>query len=280
MELNIRLEKNLPTVVSDAVSYETGCTRAQLADPSITAYEHHGAEFTTSDRGALPALFEDLILGRPLPLTLATRSLQDVDTLVAITLFLHRDLAIHPATPKLVYTVDFLHRLGLPALAHIDVADARFFASLRAHFPEGLSQHETASRLASAVDWLREYVLNGTIPVVGPEPTPVTILNQGDNGLVVAKTSGDLWDGWVDLYSLGFLRGILISEGGRKRVLAARKSLHIAFDLPRAEGLLNYLEKSAGQAPGWQVTNDGLWLEHRAGTALSVDAMSSVLTHV
>src|SRR5215831_14816074 len=100
MELNVRIESALTGPIESAVSFETGLTRRQLQEN--IAYEHHGEDFSPDDKGALPSFFEDLLLGRPMPPTFATRSIQDVDTLVAIALFLHRDLATHPNTPGFV----------------------------------------------------------------------------------------------------------------------------------------------------------------------------------
>lgn len=285
MELNVRIEKGLPPIVPGAISFETGSARADLDVPDVFAYEHHGADFTSSDRGALPMFFEDLIMGRAMPLTLATPSIQDVDTLVAIALFLHRDLATHPATPELVYSVDFVHRLGLPALAHIEESKARFLSAMRGHFPEkGLGQRELSARVTSAVGWIREYIHEGKLPPLGLVPrSEVRILNQGTNGFVVAVTKESLWDGWVELYRLGFLRGVLVeyAPGDRQRVLIARKSHMVRFDLVTAARALNQIEIAMGELPEWTVTKDGLWLAGpEQGTLLLLQQTLEILTRV
>jgi hypothetical protein len=284
MELNVRIEKALPALVPGAISFETGARRADLDAPDVFAYEHHGEEFRPSDRGALPCFFEDLLLGRPLPLTFATHSIQDIDTLVAIAVFLHRDLATHPATPELVYTADFVHRLGLPALAHIAEDKARFLSALRGYFPEkGLSQRELSERVVTAVGWVREYLQEGRIPVLGPVPqSDIRVLDHGTSGFVVAETPGNLLDGWVELFRLGFLRGVLFGHraGDRKAVLVARKSHFVALDLPAAARALNQLEITMGETPEWTVSRDGLWLEHQAGTLLLLSQVLAVLVRV
>ena len=285
MELNVRIEKNLPALVPDAVSFETGIKRADLAVPGIFAYEHHGEDFTPDDKGALTQLFEDLILGRTLPLTLAVRSVQDIDTLVAIALFLHRELATHPAMPEFIYTVDFVHRLGLPALAHIAEDKARFFSALRDYFPEkGLSQRELSARVTTAVGWVREHILQGTLPVLGAVPrSEVRVLNQGTNGFVVAVTKESLWDGWVELYRLGFLRGVLVeyAPGDRQRVLIAKKSHFVQFDLGTAARAINQVETAMGESSEWTVSTDGLWLQGpAAGTLLLLRQILEILTRV
>jgi len=285
MELNVRIEKNLPTIVPDAVSFETGCTKQQAQDPAIVAYEHHGEEFTTQDRGALPSFYEDLLLGRAMPLTFATKSVQDPDTLLAIALFLHRDLATHPHTAGFVYIVDFVHRLGLPALAHIEEDLARFLAALRVYFPDqGISQRELSLRVTTAVGWIRDYIHEGPIPLLGPTPrTEVRILDHGTQGFVVAETQSTLWDGWVELFRTGFLRGILVdhSAGDRKDCLIARKSLYLGFDLPMAQRLLNQMETAMGELPEWTTTPDGLWLKSPPeGTLLLLRDILEVLVRV
>lgn len=282
MDLNVRIDKTLPVWSSDVVNFETGASKAQTLDPALYVYDHHGQEFTTRDRGALPAFYEDVILGRPLPTTFATPAIKDVDTLVAITLFLHRGIATHPGMPQLVYTVDFVHRLGLPALAHLDESLARFLSSLREYSTkEGLSERVTGERISNSVQWLIQYLQEGEFATLGATPdSAVRILDQGTGGFVVAE--GRSLDGWVELYRMGFLRGILIQvDGERKRILAARKSALVPMDLVLAGRLLNQLEVATGaEHGGWSVSTDGLWLEHAEGTLLLLDQILAVLARV
>jgi hypothetical protein len=285
MDLNVRIEKNLPQIVPNAVSFETGLSKTQLEDPSVIAYEHHGPEFSASDKGALPSFYEDLILGRPMPTTLATPQIQDIDTLLAIALFLHRDLAIHPNTSGIVYTVDFVHRLGLPALAHLDSNLARFFSALRVYFPDRLGQQELSKRLQDAVGWLKEYIEEGTLAVVGSSPlTDIRILSKGTGGFVVAvnESLGPLLDGWVELYRVGFLKGILIKRSGDKiHVVIARKSLYLPFDLIKACHILNQMETAMGELPDWKVSPDNLWLwSPEEGTLILVQHITEVLVRI
>jgi hypothetical protein len=284
MDLKVRIEKGLPPIVPGAISFETGASRANLDVPDVVAYEHHGKDFTIFDRGALPAFYEDLLLGRAMPVVFATPSIQDIDTLLAIALFLHRDLATHPATTSFVYTVDFVHRHGLPALAHIDADLARFLSALRTHFPDkGLSQRETSARLTQAIGWLREHIHEGQLPVLGAPPrAEVRILDHGTTGFVVAETTESLWDGWVELFRAGFLRGILIdSTSERKRVLIARKSPFLPFDLALAARILNQMETAMGELPDWVVRLDGLWLEGPSdGTLILLQDILNVLVRM
>jgi hypothetical protein len=282
MELNVRIETALSGVIDGAVSFETGLTREQCLDPQVVGYEHHGQGFNEDDKGALPCFFEDLLLGRPMPLTFATPRVQDIDTLVAIALFLHRDLAINPSTAGFVYQVDFVHRRGLPALAHLDEPLARFLSAMRQHFPDkGLSQRELSERVMQAVEWLREYLCQGAIPVLGPQPGEVRILDQGTRGFAVAEATGNLWDGWVDLYRLGFLRGVLVTRhGDRSHHLIAKKSHYVQFDLAAAARLLNQMEVAMGEPPEWRVSADGLWLEVPGGTLILLKDVLQVLTRV
>lgn len=278
IELTVRIEPDLPSVVKDAVSFETGASRLELSH-NLCVYEHHGPEFSPGDRGALPAFFEDLILGRPLPFVFATRSLQDVDTVLAIALFLQRDLAVHPATAPFVSLVDFVHRLGLPALAHVGSDEARFLCMIRSYLPEtGLSKRETASRLSKVIEWMRAYILQGEVPHLGVPPVSVRIVDRGTNGFVLAETAGSLFDGWVELYRQGFLRGLLVNvgSGDRRHVLAARKSTFIQLDLEMGVRLLNEMERAMGELPEWKT--DGFWLESPPeGSLLLVSHIMDVL---
>jgi hypothetical protein len=283
VDLKVLIEPDLPPVVPDAVSFETGATRGQAADPSLFVYEHHGQDFSTSDPGALTSLFEDLVLGRALPLTFATPALQDVDTLVAVALFLQRELAVHPDMPPFVYTVDFVHRRGFPALAHIEQDLARFLCFLRNYFPEkGLSKREFGERLQTACSWVRDYVVDRRFPHLGAAPAPIRVLQQGTNGFAVAEAQGALIDGWVQLYQQGFLRGLVVSSpvgGGRRRMLGARKSHYVDLDLNVASRLLNEMERAMGELPDWE--SDGLWLKGpEDGSLLLVSHVLDVLIRV
>jgi hypothetical protein len=285
MDLNVRIEKGLPALVPDAISFETGATKAQVEDPHVLAYEHHGPEFSASDRGALPSFYEDLILGRPMPLTLATTALHDIDTLTAIALFLHRDLATHPATTGFVYTVDFVHRLGFQALAHIETDLARFITVLRNQFPEnGLSQSQLSERITTSVGWIREYIHHGTFPTLGVAPnSDVRVIDIGTTGFVLANTKGNLWDGWAELYRRGHLRGVLVREHteDRRQVLVARKSLWVPFNLTTASRVLNEMETAMGELPEWRTTSDELWLEGPPeGTLILLQHLMAVLIRV
>lgn len=285
MDLNVRIEKDLPQIVPEAVSFETGASREQLLDPSVIAYEHHGPEFTVSDQGALPAFFEDLILGRPMPTTLATPAIQDVDTIVAVALFLHRDLATHPNMPGFVYVTDFVHRMGLPAMSHLDDHLSRFYSALRAYLPDkGLSQRELSQRLQNAVGWVRKYIHEEAIPFVGSPPkVAVRVIDHGTNGFVVAEGTGPLLDGWVELYRQGHLRGLLVGPAfdDRRQALIARKSPFLPFNLEMAARILNQMESAMGELPEWSVSPNRLWLEGpKEGTLILVQDLLKVLTRV
>lgn len=282
VDLKVRIEPDLPAIVPDSVSFETGATRDQAADPDLYVYEHHGKGFGVADPGALTAFFEDLILGRALPLSFATTGIHDVDVLVAIALFLQRDLAIHPAMPGFIAAVDLVHRRGLPALAHIDADLARFLCILRAYFPEkGLTKREFGDRLATSVGWVRDYVMDGRLPHAGAPLTPIRVIQAGTNGFILGETSGSLIDGWVEAYRQGYLRGLLVSPDvdGRRFMLGSRKSAYIAFDLPMAARLLNQMEGAMGELPEWK--SDGLWLESPTdGTLILTSHIIEVLVRV
>lgn len=281
VELRVRVEEGLPPIVPDAVSFETGASLAQASDPDLFVYEHHGSEFGPAFPGALTSYFEDLLLGRPFPLTFATPCLADVDTITAIALHLNRDLAVHPMTPAFVSTVDLVHRRGAPALAHIEPDLARFLCFVRTFLEAGLTQREIGDRLGTAIGWIREYLEEGRLPHLAPTLSSTRVVDTGTNGFVVAETTGPLVDSWVDLFRQGFLRGVLFSaaENDRRKVLAARKSHYLAFDLSLAVHLLNQMETAMGELPEWET--DGFWLRGPAdGTLLLVSHVIEVLLRV
>jgi hypothetical protein len=96
-----------------------------------------------------------------------------------------------------------------------------------------------------------------------PPPPPMPdVKDIGTNGFVWAETAwaASLDEGWVDLFRMGHLRGILVTSpmGGRRRVRIARKSLWTALNLDAACSVLNEMEAAMGQPPGWQVRGDAL----------------------
>jgi hypothetical protein len=281
LEFKVVIEPKTAPVLPNTLTYETGATRSQAADPDLYAYEHHGDGFGQADPGALTSFFEDLILGRSMPLVFATRAIRDVDTLFAMALFLHRELAIHPAMSGIVAQVDLVHRRGLPMLGHLDRDFARFLRLLRAYFPEGLSQTNMGHRLTMAMGWIREYVLEGKLPALGKPFADAHVLDRGTDGFVVATTTGDLLEGWVTLFSHGHLRGILVGADveGRRKVLCARKSHFRTFDLDMAARLFNEMEAAIGEDASWKASGDWLWGPPR-GTVLQLPHMLEILIRV
>lgn len=275
--------QNVPVTSPDAVSYETGASPKQTRDESTFAYEHHGSEFDSVSPGALQRLYEDLLLGRALPLRFETRAIAGIDTLVAIAVFMHRDIAIHPSMPAFVATVDAAHRLGVAYAAHLDPPVERFLRLLRAYvIPDApLSKNDVASRLTTALGWVRAYVTDGDLPHLGVLPPPPRVLDRGTNGFVVAQATGSLPEAWIDLYRSGHLRGVVVGPDtdGRRRVLAARKSQHLPFDLLRAATYLNEIERSMGEPPEWCA--DNLWLHGpKDGTTLLLSHIVEVFLRV
>jgi hypothetical protein len=276
-ELKIRVETELPAVVEEAVSYETGASRAQAADPELYVYEHHGKEFGWSDPGALTCFFEDVMLGRPMPIVFATKSIGDVDTLVAMTLFMHRDLALVPRLTSLVAAADLVHRRGAPAMAHVDIELANFFRFLRQYFHKVEGWRELSQRVKRSVAWIRDYVTEGNIPRWN-EPPPTRIIDMGTQGFVVGESAAPLGDAWVGLFRQGFTRGVVFSPDveGRRHVLATRKGPYVPFKLDIAAKALNEVERVLGELPEWKT--DGMWLQSPPeGTVILVTDVLKVL---
>jgi hypothetical protein len=281
IQLQVSIDPKNQGIIQDAISFETGLTRSQAAGADLYAYEHHGAEFTAVDPGALTSFFEDVVLGRPLPLKFAASFIR-LDTLFAITLFLHRDLATHPSLPAVVAEVDLVHRRGLAMYGHVDSDRSKFFRLLGALFPSTLTKAEEGERLRIAVEWIYEYVKNGALPHLGPDFPAPGIVEVGSNGFVFATTpSADTHAAWVELYRLGFLRGVLVGpeERGRRQVLASRKSVFVEFNLYRAADILNEMEHAMGEPAEWAL--DELWLRGPSeGTILLVSQMMAVFLRI
>jgi hypothetical protein len=278
---SIRIEPDLPTIVPDTITYETGASVEQTRDRALHVYEHHGEGFQRESPGALMRFFEDLCSGRPMPIAFGTRRIQDFDTLFALALFLHRDIATHPSAPGLYASVDMVHRLGDAFLGHLDPNLDRFLRRLRTHFPSGLSKREAGERLKTAMDWIHSYVLTGNLPHLGRGTPAPKIIEVGTNGFVVAQSEGPLFDAWVDLYRAGYLRGTVFSpdKDSRRHVLASKKSGHVDFDLVSAARILNDMERAMGELPEW--STDGLWLRSpETGTLILPSHLVTLLVRV
>jgi hypothetical protein len=279
-----------------AISFKTGLTRAQAADPTLYAYEHHGAEFSATDPGALWSFYQDVMLGRPMPTKFMTRFL-NVDVVVAVALFLHRDLLTHPSFLKIVSQVDFAHRLGAQGLAHIEPEVRNLVLALDEFVrpKEYIRENERAKRLTVAVEWVHDFTHGGTKvpPFHIPQPQIKTV---GSNGFVVAATPKPLFrqmfTGWTRLYEQGYLRGLLYTstaehepekddepETGLRHMTASRKSMYVRFDLSKAAAILSEVETAAGNPKRWIA--EELWLYSPwGGTVLSVDDVLEVLLRV
>jgi hypothetical protein len=278
---SIRIEPDLPTIVPDTITYETGASVEQTRDPTLYAYEHHGEGFQRGSPGALMRFFEDLCSGRPMPIMFGTRRIQDFDTLFALALFLHRDIATHPSAPGLYASVDMVHRLGDTFLGHLDPSLDRFLRRLRTHFSSGLSKREAGERLKTALEWIHDYVLTGHIPHLGRGAPAPKLIEVGTDGFVVAQSEGPLFDAWVDLYRAGHLRGVVFSQDkdSRRHVLASRKSDLVSFDLTGAARILNDMERAMGELPEW--STDGLWLRSpEMGTLILPSHLVTLLVRV
>lgn len=206
----------------------------------------------------LPAFFEDLIRGRPFPTNLVARELTP-SIMVAVTVFLHRNLALHPGMLPLVASCGLVDRFGMAGMAHIDRDLAKFFKLLVAYMPAEMGRTERQTKLETVVGWVQEYVERGRFPALPPEPKLPRILDTGTGGFVLAEGL-HLEDGWLELFRQGFIWGVMLTpaQDDRRRVLAARKSAFAPMDTRKGAAAFNDAERAMGEHPGWQA--DELWL--------------------
>lgn len=281
MDLQVLIDPALPAVVPDAVTFECGASLEQVSAQGSFVYEHHGKEFGIEHQGALSRFFEDITLGPKLPKTFATHSIRDVDTLVAIALFLNRDLVLVPATVGFVAQVDLIHRRGVSMLGSLDSLMVTFIRLLRAYFPEGLNKAEIGKRIGTTSAWIRDIITEGNYPSTGKSLPQVRVLDRGTTRFVVAETDGDLVEGWIVLFSMGFTRGVLLGpeKDGRRQVVAARKSALVSLDVHKSALLLNQIETALGGSSTWECKGDWLWCP-KNGTTLTLAHMLEVFLRV
>lgn len=272
IDLQVVVDPAAPAALDDAVTFETGATRAQVADPGLYAYNHHGPEFSRADPGALTTLVLDLLQGRPMPLRFVTHRLGKPDVLLAITAFLRRDICIAPRLLGLVAEVDTAHRFGTAFLAHLEPDLCAFLAHLDAYLPAGLNKQEQGRRLGLAVEWVADYVNHGALPQVRRWPRSLQIVEHGTGGFGVGRTEGEPVYGWVEMFRRGYLRGAVLGPGGA--VWIGRKSGYVPFDLDRGAFLLTELEgRPWGREGEWVISPEG-------GTRLPLDSLLSVLVRI
>ena len=255
LQFQVTVDPGQPALVEDTICFETGARGNQIG-PMV--YEHHGVDFNQRSTGALTQFFEDLICGTPFPLNFTTREIRGPDTILAITLFLNRDLALNPATLGLVYGVDLVHKFGPSMLAHLDPTIAGFLRSFNKFFPDTLSKVNRGERIGTAVQWIREYLIDGRIPTIGAPLPEVRVLDIGTNGFVLAETSSPTIESWEVLYRLGHLRGVLIGApvGDSIPILVSRKNERAWSNLPHCIPFLNDLDAISGGVSEWRLEGD------------------------
>lgn len=247
MELRVTVDPDLPKLLTEPVvawgEFEGTC---------------HGLSIYAPGPGPSPLsrLFVDLICGRPLPLTLVTRSLRDLPTLVAMSLFMDRTLCLHPMASIVVSAVELATHLQEGGLAHVDRDLARLIVFLESYITTpAINRAEEGRRMRQVVTWLRAYAERGELPSFPRSEELPTVVDRGTHGFVLATAAGSLVDAVIELYRGGYLRGVVFAAlgNGRERVLAFRKSSYVRFDLQAAEHHLNAVEASQGQPRGWKV---------------------------
>jgi len=250
LQFQVLLDPGLPTIVEGALCFETGASPDQLG-PGV--YEHHGDGFSVSDPGALTRFYEDLLLGTSLPLVFATRDVRGPDTLLAIALFMHRELPLISATTGFVASVDLYHRWGPPMLAHVEPRLAAFLRSFDKFIHSGLSKRERGERIAMGAQWIREFLVDGVLPDLGYKLPEVRVLDIGSNSFVLAETESPSVEAWEVLFRMGHLRGILLGPDnkGNRVVLASRKHERSWPGMRNAIVFLNDLEKLSGGGSEW-----------------------------
>lgn len=244
---------------------------------------HAGAVVYKSHTGAsmVSSLWGDLILGRPLPTKLILRKVESVEQLLCLALFMDRELALHPKVPTLVSAVELVKSLGPVGLAHIEPDLARLLIFLDSYvFGGNPNRKELSRRLQQSLGWVRDYALENRLPSLPRQSDPPKVLDRGTNGFVVAEArKGKFFEALIDVYRMGFLRGLLFSPEGEGPycAMAFKKSAFLQFDLQTAVSKLNQAESQVGRPASWVLEERLLYNE---STLMPRDLVLQVLLRV
>lgn len=202
----------------------------------------------------LSKLFYALISGDPLPLTLGLHRVDDPAAMLAIAIFLRRDLTICPKILGVITSVELFCDEPIWGPGHIDRDFANFLKFLTLYVStKGLDRAVLGDRVISVVDWIADYVQHDRLPQLPPIQPPPRILDVGTGGFVVAEmATGTHLVGWWDLFRSGYFRGILTFEvkQGRRSVTLARKSIATPLFLEQAKAAYEAVEGALGGS-GW-----------------------------
>lgn len=247
MDIRVTIDPDLPTLLTEPVvawgNFDGTCAGLTIYAPIPGAT-------------ALSRLYVDLICGRPLPLTFLTRSVRDLETAVAASIFLDRALCLHPLASTLVSAVELATHLQEGGLAHVERDLARLLVFIESYVRAPVTiRSEYGRKMQQVVTWLRGYAESGELPSMSRPQEPPEILDRGTNGFVLATASGSLADAVIELYRWGHLRGVVFGavRGGFERVVAFKKSPYVRFDLQAAAAHLNSVEPSTGHPGPWKV---------------------------
>jgi hypothetical protein len=272
VELYVAIDPQLPRELKEPV---VAWGDFVSSHPGVVIYEAEGVS-------QLSRLYVDLICGRPMPVQFVTRSLDDIAVVVAIALFMDRHLVLNPKVGGLVSAVEMVGALGAAGLAHVDRDLGRLFTFIEVYlFSEDKPAKKVMEqKLSSALQWVREYVLEDKLPSMPFEHSDPKVLDIGTNGFVLAEVEGtaSMILGVVELFRQGHLRGVLFRGSS---VLGFRKSLHLKIDFEEALGRLNKAEAVLGQTGEWRIIPGGLYLESPpGGTAIPREVLISALLRV
>jgi len=216
-------------------------------------------------------LWSDLVLGRPLPLELQIKSVTDLNSLCALAIFIDRELALNSRMSQLLASVQMVG-LGLAGIAHIPQDQAVFLLFLQAYLADsvGSSPNQMATRSQTALQWLRDYVLDGTVPNLRFFRPDLKILETKPNGFAVFSTDhSSNSEAVVEAFRMGFLSGVLYN---RTSVTIFRKSAYINLDLELLADRL--LEDDLFK--GWHLSDD----KNRLSTSRTDISPTELLTYL
>lgn len=214
---------------------------------------------TTVSLTTVRDFFEFLSLGKKFPSEMIVSKVDDINVMLACTIFINPYLVLNKNTASLVYSFDLIDRWGLDVCsAHIPddhISLALSLVSLSSDLPKSLKEEDALLFIYQASSLIETYLSSGNVPEKG------TFFEKNDMRVILSEESflaflseNPLWE---EVYNKGCLWGIWFSTYNTPVFFKKSDFVKIPFDtLTEALNEAEFGVKD-GQGLGWTLEASG-----------------------